>query len=120
MNDRVRDEIIVADRFPFYHLAENFGIKYSSAYSGCSHATEPSASVIALLSNKVKEEKIPYVFTIEFSNGKIAKSVTEGSACGVLTLHSCHNVSKEDFEKGVTYYDLMMQNAENLRKALCE
>ena len=116
----VRNEIVVADRFPFYHLAEEYGFEYVSAYPGCSSSTEPSASVIAELSDKVKSENIPYVFTIEFSNQKIAKSVIEGTDAKILTLHSCHNVSKEDFEKGITYYDLMKQNAANLRKALCE
>ena len=116
----VRNEIVVADRFPFYHLAEEYGFEYVSAYPGCSSSTEPSAQVIAQLSEKVKKENIPYVFTIEFSNQKIAKSVIEGTDAKILTLHSCHNVSKEDFEKGITYYDLMKQNAANLRKALCE
>ena len=120
MNEKVRQEIIVADRFPFYHLAHELELEYSSAYPGCSHSTEPSAQVISELANKVKEENIKYVFTIEFSNGKIAKSVIEGTNAEILTLHSCHNVSKEDFEKGITYIDLMKQNAANLRKALCE
>ena len=120
MNEKVRQKIIVADRFPFYHLAHELELEYSSAYPGCSHSTEPSAQVISELANKVKEENIKYVFTIEFSNQKIAKSVIEGTNAEILTLHSCHNVSKEDFENGVTYIDLMMQNAANLRKALCE
>lgn len=115
-----RNFVVFADRFPFYHLAAHYKLEYFSAFSGCSSSTEPSAVVIAELSSKVKSEKIPYVFTIEFSNKKIAKSVIEGSDAKILTLHSCHNVSKEDFENGITYYDLMMQNAANLRKALCE
>ncbi len=120
MNDRVRDEIAVADRFPFYHLAAAYGIKYISAYSGCSTATEPSASAVAALAEKVKNDKLPYVFVIEFSNEKIAKNVISGTDTGILTLHSCHNVSAEDFENGITYIDLMTENAKNLRKALCE
>lgn len=119
-SNMTRNEIIVADRFPFYHLAKAFEFGYDSAYPGCSHSTEPSAQTISELAKKVRDENIKYVFTIEFSNGKIAKSVTEGTDAEILTLHSCHNVSKEDFEKGITYYDLMMQNAANLRKALCE
>lgn len=120
MDSKIRDTVIVADRFPFYHLAEDFEMKYLAAYPGCSSSTEPSASVMASLSEKVKSENIPYVFTIEFSNQKIAKSVTEGTDAEILTLHSCHNVSKEDFDGGITYIDLMRQNTANLRKALCE
>lgn len=119
-SNMIRDEIIVADRFPFYHLAKAFEFGYDSAYPGCSHSTEPSASVIAELSEKVKKENIPYVFTIEFSNQKIANSVIAGTDAEILTLHSCHNVSAEEFESGITYLDLMKQNAANLRKALCE
>ena len=38
--------------------------------------------------------------------------------CGKLTLHSIHNVSKEDLESGETYISLMEKNLENLTKAL--
>jgi len=120
MNSRIRDYIIVADRFPFYHLAEAFEIEYLSAYPGCSSATEPSAAVVAELSERVKNENVPYVFTIEFSNQKIANNVISGTDAQILTLHSCHNVTAEDFENGITYVDLMHRNAENLRKAMCE
>lgn len=120
MDDRIRDGIVVADRFPFYHLAEALELKYVAAYPGCSSSTEPSAAVIAELSEKVKQENIPYVFTIEFSNQKIANNVISGTDAEILTLHSCHNVTKEEFESGITYIDLMKNNAVNLRKALCE
>lgn len=120
ITDAKRDSIVVADRFPFYHMATHYKLKYHTAFPGCSSSTEPSAAVVSSLSQKVKDENIPYVFTIEFSNGKIAKNVTEGTNAEILTLHSCHNVSKEDFDGGITYYDLMKRNAVNLRKALCE
>lgn len=115
-----RKEIIVADRFPFQHLVTEYSIDYSAAYPGCSSSTEPSAITVANLSKKVKNDGIPVVFTIEFSNGNIAENVIEGTDAEILTLHSCHNVSAEDFEKGITYLDLMKSNAKNLRKALCE
>ena len=115
-----RKEIIVADRFPFQHLVTEYSIEYSAAYPGCSSSTEPSALTVANLSQKVKNDDIPVVFTIEFSNQSIAQNVVEATDTKILTLHSCHNVSAEDFEKGITYIDLMKQNAQNLRKALCE
>lgn len=120
MSSAKRDSIIVADRFPFTHFANHYGLKYHAAYPGCSSSTEPSASVIAELSEQVKHENIHYVFTIEFSNQKIAKNVIYGTNAEILTLHSCHNVTAEEFKSGITYCDLMKQNAANLRKALCE
>ena len=32
--------------------------------------------------------------------------------------HSCHNVSRREFDEGVTYLQLMRQNAEHLKKGL--
>ena len=33
-------EIVVADRFPFRYFADEFGLKYAAAFSGCSEQTE--------------------------------------------------------------------------------
>lgn len=113
-----RSEIIVADRFPFAYLTSEYGLEYTAALSGCSVGQEPSASVIAEMISKVSVDGISYVFIIENSDGKTAKLVSEATGCGILTLHSCHNVTAEQLADGVTYVDLMRQNAENLRLAL--
>ncbi len=113
-----RSEIIVADRFPFAYLTNEYGLEYTAALSGCSVGQEPSASVIAEMISKISDENIGYVFVIENSDEKTAKLVSEATGCGILTLHSCHNVTAEQLSDGVTYVDLMRQNAENLRLAL--
>lgn len=113
-----RSEIIVADRFPFAYLTSEYGLEYTAALSGCSVGQEPSASVIAEMISKVSVDGIGYVFIIENSDGKTAKLVSEATGCGILTLHSCHNVTAEQLADGVTYVDLMRQNAKNLRLAL--
>ena len=66
----------------------------------------------------MKEENIPYVLYIEFSNEKMADTVCEDTGCGKLLFHSCHNITKSDFENGVTYLDIMSENLETVRKAL--
>lgn len=118
VSESKRSEIIVADRFPFAYLTNEYGLEYTAALSGCSVGQEPSASVIAEMISKISDDGIGYVFIIENSDGKTAKLVSEATGCGVLTLHSCHNVTAEQLADGVTYVDLMRQNAENLRLAL--
>ncbi len=120
MQDKKRDYIVIGDRFPFLHLACAYGFDYHAAFSGCSSATEPSAKTISALSDLVKSEDIPYIFVIEFSNEKIADNIIDGTNTQKLLFHSCHNLSKEEFDGGVTYIDLMTQNCDNLRKAMCE
>ena len=109
-------EIVVADRFPFRYFADEFGLKYAAAFSGCSEQTEASAKTISFLINKVKQDKVKKIYKIELSNGKIAETVSKDTGAEVLELHSAHNVTAEDFSKGVTYVDLMKRNLLALSK----
>ena len=109
-------EIVVTDRFPFRYFADEFGLKYAAAFSGCSEQTEASAKTISFLINIVKQDKVKKIYKIELSNGKIAETVSKDTGAEVLELHSAHNVTAEDFSKGVTYVDLMKRNLAALSK----
>lgn len=113
-----RKTLAFGDRFPFRYLADAYGLTYTAAFPGCSTDTEPSASTIAYIIDKVKSEKLPVIYYIEFSNHKVADSISEATGAKTLLFHSCHNVSREDLDKGVTYLELMKRNAENLKEAL--
>ena len=114
----VRKTIIVGDRFPLRYLADAYGLSYYAAFTGCSTDTEASAGTIAFLIDEVREHQIPVVFYIEFSNQKIANAIAEATGAKTREIHSAHNVSKQDFESGVTYYDLMKKNLIVLKEAL--
>jgi zinc transport system substrate-binding protein len=113
-----RKTFIFGDRFPFRYFADEYGLSYFAAFSGCSTETECSAATIAFLVDKIRNEKIPAIFYIELSNEKIADTIREETGARKLLLHSVHNVSKRDFENGATYHSLMMANMANLRTAL--
>lgn len=113
-----RKEIIFGDRFPFRYFVDRYGLKYYAAFPGCSTDTEASASTVAFLTNKVKEDQIPVIFHIELSNNKIAESIAEATGAKILQLNAVHNVTKEDFDKGETYLSLMEKNLKPLEEAL--
>lgn len=113
-----RKTIIVGDRFPFRYLAEEYGLEYYAAFPGCSAEVEPSASTVAFLIDKVKAEKIPIVFYIEFSTHKIADAIANATGAKTMLLHSAHIVSQEEIDSGITYLSIMNENAEKLREAL--
>lgn len=110
--------IIVADRFPFRYMVEEFGLDYYAAFSGCSSESDVSAGTLAFLIDKVKETGIQYVYYIEFSNQQVAKAVCEQTGAQMLQLHSCHNVTRDQFNANITYLSLMQGNAANLEKGL--
>lgn len=113
-----RKTVVFADRFPVRYFVEEFGLSYYAAFPGCSAETEPSAATIATLIDHVKSENIPFVFYIEMSNQKMADTVCEETGAQKLLFHTCHNVTKAEFESGATYLSLMQNNVQTLKKAL--
>jgi zinc transport system substrate-binding protein len=118
VNGAARKTVVFADRFPVRYFVEEFGLQYYAAFPGCSTDTEPSAATLAALIDHVKTEKIPYVFYIEMSNQKMADTVCEETGAQKLLFHTCHNVTKAEFESGATYLSLMQNNVLALKKAL--
>lgn len=104
--------IIFGDRFPFRYFADEYGLSYFAAF------TEPSEETISFLINKVNEKKIPVVFMIEFSDGKVADTICEATGAKKLEIHSCRNVSQKMFDSGATYISIMRNNLKNLKEAL--
>jgi len=74
-----------------------------------------SAATIAFLLEKVREEHLPAVWYIEFSNHLVADGIAEAAGVDSAMFHTCHNVSKADLEAGATYLSLMEGNLEALR-----
>ena len=110
--------VVFADRFPVRYFVEEYGLEYFAAFPGCADDTEPAARTVAFLIDRVREEQLPAVFYIEFSNEKMADVVCEDTGCRKLLFHSCHNVSAADLENGVTYLQLMWGNVSALKEAL--
>lgn len=110
--------VVFGDKFPLRYFFDEYGLEYRAAFSGCSTDTEPSAKTIAYLIDKVREEQIPAVYYLELSSPRVAEIIGEETGAEPLLFHSCHNVTRHQFDLGVTYLELMEQNVKNLKKGL--
>ena len=113
-----RREIIVADRFPFRYFADAYGLKYYAAFPGCSTQTGASVETIAFLIRKAKEDDIPVVFHMEMSSEAMCNTICDEAGAKKAQLNAVHNISRQDFNKGIGYLELMKENIEVLKEAL--
>lgn len=118
VNNSSKKTLIFADRFPLLYFTREYNLDYYAAFPGCAHETEASAKTIAFLIEKVKRENIPVIFTIELSSGNIAETIKKETGVKVSTFETAHNVTKKDFDNGITYVDLMKRNIKSLKEAL--
>ena len=109
--------IVFGDRFPFVYFTHRYGIEAFAAFPGCSHETEPAARTMSMLTDKVRDEQIGTVFYVELSNHAVADAIAADTGAVTAMLHSCSNVTKEEFDRGETYLSLMRQNLRTLEEA---
>ncbi|MEE0913218.1 MAG: metal ABC transporter substrate-binding protein [Ruminococcus sp.] len=118
VENSTHNTVVFGDRFPFLYFVTDYDLEYECAFPGCNSNTEPSISTVTHMIDFVREEDIPVVFYLEFSNGKTAKLIAEDTGAKTMRFSSCHNVTKDEFKQGVSYISLMEQNLEALKEAL--
>ena len=114
----VRDTVVFGDRFPLLYFAKAYGLNYYAAWPGCADEAEPSAATVTFLIDKAKAEGMPVVFHIELSNEDMADTICNETGAKKMLFSACHNVTRAQFDAGVTYLELMWQNVDALREAL--
>ena len=121
-SDASQKTVLFGDRFPFRYLVDDYGIKYYAAFVGCSAESEASFETVTFLAGKMDSLQLPAIFTIDGSNGKIARAILEASKnsknAQVLTLNSMQSVTDEQIKAGADYLSIMRDNLEVLKKAL--
>ena len=120
VDNKKRGRLVFGDKMPMQYFIDYYNLKVSAAFNGCSTDVEPSASTIAYLEDKVKQENLPVVLYIELNLGKVANTIANeaGNDCVAMQIQSLHNVSLEDFKNGETWVSLMERNVDVLKKAL--
>ena len=102
------------DRYPFRYFCAAYGFTASAVFPGCAEESEPAAADVKRVVDAIRENDLDTVFYVELSNHRIADAIAAETGCKTACLHSCHNLSKEDFDAGETYLTLMRRNLETL------
>ncbi len=112
-----KKEIIYAGHYAFGYLASRYGLKYLAA-QGVSPDAEPTAKDLGRLVEQIKHDKIKYIFYEELASPKIAETIAGETGAKLLMLNAAHNVAKDQFEKGVSFYDILRNDLDNLKIGL--
>jgi zinc transport system substrate-binding protein len=110
-------EIVYGGHYAFGYLAHRYALKYLAA-QGFSPDAEPTARDLAILVEQIRKDNIKYVFFEELTSPKIAETIANETNTKLLLLNAAHNVSKDQFEQGTSFLDIMKSNLDNLKLGL--
>ncbi len=113
--------LIVADRFPFVYLTEDYGIEYAAAFSGCTTDVDADLAMVIRLADRIGEWKAERILITERSDGSLAESVIRASGIEGLfveRMNSLQSVDAKSCAEGMTYLSAMEENLAALRRIL--
>jgi zinc transport system substrate-binding protein len=103
--------------FAFGYLARRYGLTYVSAY-GFSPDAEPTPGQLVKISRMLRQQGLKYLFYEELLTPRVAEMLARETGVQLLFLHGAHNISREEFTRGVSFVELMENNLENLKTGL--
>ena len=110
--------LVIADRYPIMYFAIEYDLEVFAAFPGCAHETEANANTVAALIDLVKERGIKVILHMELSNTMLAKVISDETGAKALEFNSAHNVTKRQFDAGLTWTQIMRSNVDVLKEAL--
>jgi len=111
-------KIVFASKFAGLYFVRKYGLDYMVAYNSCDEHAELLPKKVLEIINFIKNNKVPAIFYEEPEDLKLAQTISDSTGAKILKFNTLHTVSKEQFDSGVTYLDLMRENLENLKQAL--
>jgi len=110
-------EIVYGGHYAFGYLAHRYGLKYLAA-QGVSPDAEPTAKDLVRLVEQIKKNNIYYVFYEELASPKIAETIARETNAKMLLLNAAHNLTKDQFKRGVSFFEILNADLENLKIGL--
>ena len=110
-------EIFYGGHYAFGYLAHRYGLKYTAA-QGFAPDAEPTARDLAKIVEQIKKDKIKYIFYEELTSPRIAETISHETNTRMLLLNAAHNLTRDQFDRGVSFFDILKNDLDNLKVGL--
>jgi zinc transport system substrate-binding protein len=104
--------------FAFGYLSKRYHLQYISAYKGFAPDAEPTPGRLKELVENMRRHHLKYVFYEELISPRVADTIAKETGAKLLQLHAAHNLTKEEWNQGVTFLSLMEKTLNNLKTGL--
>lgn len=112
--------LVLGGHSAFSYLARRYGLEEIPLY-GVSADSQPTPRRLAEVVEIARDLKVQYIFLETLVSPKLARVVAEEIGAQTLILNPGANMTKEQFNRGVTFLSILEENLENLKKGLeCE
>lgn len=108
---------IVGGHAAFGYLAHRYGLHQVALY-GLSPDSKPSPRKITEVVKVAKAHRAKAIYFESFISSELASVIARETGAKILTLNTGATVSREEFKSGITFFEIMEKNLENLKHGL--
>ena len=108
---------ILGGHAAFGYLARRYGLQQISLY-GLSPDSQPTPRKLIEVVELARKHKVKVIFFESYVNDELANVLAKEVNARTLVLNPGANLSKEELKSGVTFFDIMERNLENLKDGL--
>jgi len=108
---------ILGGHAAFGYLARRYDLNQISLY-GLSPDSRPSPKRLVEVTELAKKNKIKVIFFEIQASAELAKALAEEIGARTLVLNPGENLTKAQIKSGVSFFDIMEKNLENLKDGL--
>ena len=110
--------VVVADRYPYRYLFEDYGIACHAAFESCSSESDASVSTVIELSKTLDRLSLRGVLITETSDGRLARTLVENTAAKTVQIYVLHSLQSVTDAENTRYLSVMKENLEALKNLL--
>jgi len=108
---------IIGGHSAFGYIAHKYDLSQIAVY-GLSPDSLPSPRKLIETIQIAKEQGVKAIYFESMLSDEIARVIAEEVGCQMLPLHTGANVSREEIQSEVSFFDIMERNLENLKIGL--
>ncbi|MEA2005158.1 MAG: zinc ABC transporter substrate-binding protein [Acidobacteriota bacterium] len=120
LKDCIHRTFILGGHSAFGYLAKRYGLKQVSLY-GLNPDAKPTPKQLIKVVELAKKHEINVIYFEEYVSDDLAQIISKEINARTLVLNPGANLKQREIDKGISFFDIMEKNLENLRIGLiCE
>ncbi|OGO77308.1 MAG: hypothetical protein A2Y23_02720 [Clostridiales bacterium GWB2_37_7] len=114
-----KSKMFIVSHAAFEYMAKDYGLT-QLPIRGVTPQAEPSPAKLAELVEISRKNNIKYIFFESLVSPKLSQTIADEVGAEILVLNDGQGITEEQIKQGRSYFTIMYENLENLKKALMQ
>ena len=99
----------------FAYFANRYDVTFVNAYRGFSTDAEPTSGALQEMIQTMTENQVTHLFSEQLISQIVSSTISSETSVVILYVYSMEKFSKEEYDNGITLFEMLRHNLEQLK-----